>query len=242
MIVADEKFYGRLKARKLTQRQQWCFDTLLSQVKIASFAEVDFENYPMIFFEIGFGSGEHIAQMALNNQNALYVGCEPFINGVASLLTKIDDLQIKNIRIYQGDARCIIKEIPSESLDGVFLLFPDPWAKRRHIKRRFLQESTITNIYAKLKSGGFWRIATDHKDYASWVLKLFNNEKFRCLFDGQFFDRETRQEEQVWPKTRYEQKATGEILYASFVKNAHICSSEHMSAKASSISSSNSSR
>lgn len=214
VTIVDEKFYGRMKSRSLTARQELLFETLMPRIGIKSFAEIDNAGFDRIFLEIGFGGGEHIAQMALNNPNDLFIGCEPFINGVASLLVKIDENKIQNIRIYQADARTLIKEIPDNSLSGVFLLFPDPWPKRKHIKRRFLQDKTITDLYNRLKVGGFWRIASDHKEYKPWILKLFNQEKFKSCFEMKVFNRDTRPDPETWPKTRYEQKATEEILYA----------------------------
>ena len=214
----DEKFYGRIKSRSLTARQERLFETLMPEVEIKAFLEIDFSKFKRIFLEIGFGSGEHIAQMALNNPKDLFIGCEPFINGVASLLVKIDEKNIRNIRVLKSDARPFIKNIPNDLLSGVFLLFPDPWPKRKHIKRRFLQEKSIEDIYNRLKIGGFWRLASDHKEYKSWILKLFNQEKFQKIFEMKTFNRETRPDEKVWPKTRYEQKATEEILYAECLK------------------------
>lgn len=224
ITIVDEKFYGRMKSRNLTVRQESLFETLLPEVKIDSFEEIDTSGFKRIFLEIGFGSGEHIAKMAMSNPNDLFIGCEPFINGVASLLVKIDENKIKNIRIYQFDARILIKGIPENILSGVFLLFPDPWPKRKHIKRRFLQDKTIIDLYNRLKVGGFWRLASDHKEYKPWILKLFNQEKFKEYFDMKTFKSENRPEQEIWPVTRYEQKAIDEILYVECVKRGNtIC-------------------
>jgi len=218
ITIVEEKFYGRLKSRRLTDRQEMLFKTLFMDISINSFEDIRKLNYKDIFFEIGFGRGEHIANMALSNPNGLFIGCEPFVNGVASLLTKIDDLKIANIRIYQNNARKLLKEIPNETLSGVFLLFPDPWPKRKHIRRRFLQEKTILMIYEKLKKNGFWRIASDHKEYKAWVLKLFKQEKIIGKFREALFDRDSRPSYELWPQTRYEKKAVDEILYAVYTK------------------------
>ncbi len=218
ITIVEEKFYGRLKSRRLTDRQELLFKTLFKNIAITSFKDIDVNDHQDIFFEIGFGGGEHIANMALSNPKGLFIGCEPFVNGVAALLTKIDDLKITNIRIYQNDAKNLLKEIPNKILSGVFLLFPDPWPKRKHIRRRFLQEKTILMIHDKLKKDGFWRIASDHKEYKSWILKLFKQEKIREKFSEKLFDSTTRPSFQSWPQTRYEQKAIDEILYAIYTK------------------------
>ncbi len=215
----DEKFYGRIKTRNLTSRQELLYETLMPSVEIKSFTDIDVSNFSRIYLEIGFGSGEHIAQMAINNPRDLFIGCEPFVNGIASLLVKIDTSNIKNIKIYPADARTFIRGIPNSALSGVFLLFPDPWPKRKHIKRRFLQEKTIADIYDKLRIGGFWRLASDHNDYKNWIVKLFNQEKFRNCFEINTFDRKTRPDVTIWAKTRYEQKATNDILYVECIKN-----------------------
>lgn len=217
----DEKFYGRIKTRNLTNRQELLYKTLMPEIEIKAFDDTNVSDFAHIFLEIGFGSGEHIAQMAMSNPNDLFIGCEPFVNGVASLLVKVDENKIKNIRIYQADARAFIKSIPNDSLSGVFLLFPDPWPKRKHIKRRFLQDKTITDIYNKLRVGGFWRLASDHKEYKTWILKLFNQETFRDCFDMKTFDKKTRPDVSIWAKTRYEQKAVEDILYVECVKNGN---------------------
>lgn len=214
----DEKFYGRLKSRSLTERQENLFNSLFKEVSISSFSDIDMSGYDKVFLEIGFGGGEHIAHMALNNPKSLFIGCEPFVNGVASLLVKMDEDNIKNIRIYQEDAKKLISEIPDNFLDGAFLLFPDPWPKRRHIKRRFIQDKTIKSIYRILKDGGVWKIATDHLEYQKWVLKMFSQDWVSKIFSGTLYNNESRPIEDVWPKTRYEQKSVNDILFAIYVK------------------------
>ena len=214
-----EKFYGRIKTRDLTNKQELLYKTLMPELEIESFTDINISNFAGIYLEIGFGGGEHVAQMAMNNHEDLFIGCEPFVNGIASLLVKIDANNIKNIRIYPGDARTFIRSIPDGVLSGVFLLFPDPWPKRKHIKRRFLQEKTITDIYNKLRIGGFWRLASDHNGYKEWILKLFNQEKFKKSFELKTFDKKNRPDVAIWAKTRYEQKAMEDILYVECIKN-----------------------
>ncbi|MDR3030945.1 MAG: tRNA (guanosine(46)-N7)-methyltransferase TrmB [Holosporales bacterium] len=214
----DEKFYGRIKSRALTQRQILLFDKL-SGIFISSINDVHFDNKEL-FLEIGFGSGEHIAQMAVKNPDKVFIGCEPFINGIASLLGKIDDNNIRNIFIFQGDARIFMKESPNDFYSGVFLLFPDPWPKRRHIRRRFIQEKTILEMGRILKKGTYWRIASDQPEYKKWILNNFSKDPAATIFSYETFNALSRPSEEIWPKTRYEKKATEDILYLIAFKSS----------------------
>ncbi|MDR0640285.1 MAG: tRNA (guanosine(46)-N7)-methyltransferase TrmB [Holosporales bacterium] len=211
----DEKFYGRLKSRALTKKQSELFEFLFQRVSITAFREIDIA-YRDVFLEIGFGSGEHLAQLASLNSSKLFVGCEMFINGIASLLTKIEQLNLANLKIFQGDARKLLHEIPDKCIDGVFLLFPDPWPKRKHMKRRFIQSDTIVTLHRILKVGGSCRIATDDEGYAGWVEKCFT--PFEKHFSIEVMDSESRPPESVWPKTRYEQKAVKSCKFFLFIK------------------------
>ncbi len=215
-IVNLEKFYGRLKSRALTETQKTLFETLLPQIRINTADEIASYKHDKIFLEIGFGGGEHIAQLAVQNPSNLFIGAEPFINGIASLLCKISDNNIKNIRIFDDDIRKILPSMMDKVIDGVFLMFPDPWSKRRHIKRRFVNEFNIGKIYKILKQGGFWKIATDHIDYAKHTLKIFENHK--GLFSKkEEYNKETRPTALKWPHTRYEQKSKSDsFLYVVY--------------------------
>ncbi|MDR1391119.1 MAG: tRNA (guanosine(46)-N7)-methyltransferase TrmB [Holosporales bacterium] len=218
VAIIDERFYGRLKTRSLTVKQKALFDTMFKDVSISSGDDINEKEYKKIFLEIGFGSGEHITQLAVNTPSSLFIGCEPFINGIASLLSKIDESGISNIRIYHGDAKKLIREVPDNFFSGAFLLFPDPWPKRRHLKRRFIQERTILEVHNKLKKEGYWRMATDHEEYKNWILKLFNQEKFKEFFDLDMLGKFSRPDLDFWPKTRYEEKATNEVWYFTCIK------------------------
>lgn len=215
-----EKFYGRIKSRSLTENQTRLFDELLPDISIKdpTLFTVSSLGYDNVFIEIGFGGGEHIAAQAMNNPNNLYIGCEPFINGVASLLVKIDENAIKNILIFPDDARKLLCEIPECSIDGVFLLFPDPWPKRRHFDRRFVNNSNMSIIHKILKEKGTWKIATDHKDYASWILKKF--EQHSDLFEiNKKYSKLNRPSLNAWPQTRYELKSDSDsMLYVIYEK------------------------
>ncbi|MDR1333170.1 MAG: tRNA (guanosine(46)-N7)-methyltransferase TrmB [Holosporales bacterium] len=203
-----------MRSGKLTSDQERLFKSLLPNVSLTSFSDLkdDLQKYKAIFIEVGFGCGEHIAQLATLHKDSLFIGCEAFVNGVAALLVKIEKFNIENIRIFYGDARLLISEIPDGLLEGVFILFPDPWPKRRHIKRRILQSDTIAMIHSKLKDGGILRIATDHPEYQLWIKRLITHDMAN-MFEVKSFDRSTRPDEQSWPTTRYECKATDDILY-----------------------------
>jgi tRNA (guanine-N7-)-methyltransferase len=213
-----EKLYGRVKSRALTNRQAELYKSLLPGVSIASFDSSFLSRYVGVSFEIGFGSGEHLFQLAISSPNKLFIGCEFFINGITSLLSKIDEEKIENIKIFQGDARKLIPEIPNSTIENVFLLFPDPWPKRKHIYRRFVQERTILGIYKMLRDDGFLKIATDCPTYAQWVNTVLATPSCDKKFAIETFDLSSRPDESVWPKTRYERKSIENCTFFSLKK------------------------
>ena len=155
--------------------------------------------------EVGFGGGEHLAEQARRNPDTGYIGCEPFENGVAKLLTQVQTSKLRNVRVVPDDARDILVRLPDASLSFVFVLFPDPWPKLRHYKRRFIQTRTLDQIHRLLKPGGELRIATDHTDYGQWAL-------MHLMRDNRFSWAATRAADwrvrpADWVATRYEQKA-----------------------------------
>lgn len=207
-----EKFYGRRKAKPLNMNQAKLFEELLPQLKIGSWKEVESLGYSELALEIGFGGGEHLAAQAEMIPDTLFIGGDPFVNGVGSLLEYIDKLNLKNVRVFPDDARDLIDNVPAGSFNEVFLLFPDPWPKRRHFQRRFVNEENIKKIHRILKPKGVWKIATDHIDYAKWILKHVDDAD--ALFSKKVFRKENRPSEETWPKTRYELKSdSGDILY-----------------------------
>ncbi len=155
--------------------------------------------------EVGFGGGEHLAEQARRHPDTGFIGCEPFENGVAKLLTQVQASRLRNVRVVPDDARDILVRLPDASLSFVFVLFPDPWPKLRHHKRRFIQTRTLDQIHRLLKPGGELRIATDHTDYGQWALMhLMRDNRFEwaamCADDW-------RVRPADWVPTRYEQKA-----------------------------------
>lgn len=155
--------------------------------------------------EVGFGGGEHLAEQARLNPDTGYIGCEPFENGVAKLLTQVQASRLRNVRVVPDDARDILVRLPDGSLSKVFVLFPDPWPKLRHHKRRFIQKRTLDQIFRLLKPGGELRIATDHADYGQWALMhLMRDNRFEWAAT-RAADWRVRPDD--WVATRYEQKA-----------------------------------
>jgi tRNA (guanine-N7-)-methyltransferase len=155
--------------------------------------------------EVGFGGGEHLAEQARRHPDTGFIGCEPFENGVAKLLTQVQASGLRNVRVVPDDARDILVRLPDASLSFVFVLFPDPWPKLRHHKRRFIQTRTLDQIHRLLKPGGELRIATDHTDYGQWALMhLMRDNRFEWAAT-RAADWRVRPDD--WVATRYEQKA-----------------------------------
>src|SRR5439155_8581182 len=124
-----------------------------------------------VWLEVGFGGGEHLAEQAARRPDVLMLGAEPFLNGVASALRHIDERGLANVRLHAGDARELMAALPDASLDRLIVLFPDPWPKARHHKRRLIQPAFLDEAARLLKRGGRLRFATDWADYADWTLE-----------------------------------------------------------------------
>lgn len=212
----NRTLYGRRQSRPLKDKQKTLFEMLLPTL---TFSLEEVKTLPIdqqIWIEIGFGGGEHLCTQALNYPNIMFIGCEPFVNGVGSLLKQIEAHNLKNIKIFQNDARFLLEALPDNSVDKIFLLFPDPWPKKRHFKRRFVQKDSIKEIHRILKSDGEWRIATDHEGYAIWVNEQFNQPESLMLFAQQHEDIYKRPSITEWPETRYEQKANLDSRKSAF--------------------------
>jgi tRNA (guanine-N7-)-methyltransferase len=161
--------FGRIKSRPIKPRQAALLETLLPKVAFDPAEPLAGETW----LEIGFGGGEHLAAQAVRHPDVRIIGAEPFVNGVASALRHIDEAGAGNVRLHQGDAREVIAALPDASLTRVFILFPDPWPKARHNKRRLVQPQTVADIARVLKPGGRLRFATDVADYANRALEAF---------------------------------------------------------------------
>jgi tRNA (guanine-N7-)-methyltransferase len=178
-------FYGRRKGKALNVGRRSLLDTLLPDVRISvpgtdgSVPGTDQIIDPHTFFpkapsgvrmEIGFGSGEHLAAQAKDNPDIGFIGCEVFLNGVASLLRYVAQDNLTNVRIFDNDVRHLLPRIQSASLTRVSLLFPDPWPKTRHAKRRFVSPAMLDEMARLLVDGGELRVASDHPVYQEWTL------------------------------------------------------------------------
>lgn len=212
--AADNRraFYGRRKGRPLRRRRADLLETLLpalalplSQPPRDPLGVLFTPPVRSIFLEIGFGGGEHLAAAGKAHPEAGLIGCEPFINGMARALSLIEEAQLANVRLHFGDAADVIGWLPDAALARVDLLYPDPWPKRRHWKRRFVQDETVAALARVLAAGGEFRFATDWPDYAAWTLE-------RLLRSPSFAWNAERADDwrRPWPgyvRTRYEEKA-----------------------------------
>jgi tRNA (guanine-N7-)-methyltransferase len=123
-----------------------------------------------LWLEVGFGAGEHLAAQAAAHPEIGIIGCEPFVNGVAALLSLVDRMGLANVRVFDDDARPLLAALPAAAIDRVFVLFPDPWPKRRHHKRRFIAPPTLDALARVMGDGAELRFASDDMDYVRWTL------------------------------------------------------------------------
>jgi tRNA (guanine-N7-)-methyltransferase len=211
-------FYGRLKGKSLRKSQKVYIDEDLAAL---SPGKVDWDVNPErealdlkalfgdrpVWLEIGFGGGEHMVHQAARNPEMGFIGCEPYINGVAMLLGKIREEGCENIRIHPGDVRDLFDVLPEKSVDRAFLLYPDPWPKKRHHRRRFVTPEHLEPLAQVLKPGAIFRVATDIPDYVRQTLQQVPKHGFEWLAEGPADWREPWDD---WLSTRYEQKALRE--------------------------------
>jgi len=177
------RLFGRAQGKPLSPRQQSLVDDFLPRITLPESGEINpdalLPGCDRHILEIGFGGGEHLAGQAERNPTAGYIGIEPFLNGVAKALTQVEAAGLTNVRIWRGDARDALPRFAPASLDRIFLLFPDPWHKKRHAKRRFVQQATRDEFARLLKPGGTLRIATDVKSYADHcMIELQGDDRF----------------------------------------------------------------
>ena len=174
---SDHRFYGRRKGKPLKAGRERLLDTLLPKLRVEPpSAALDpcslFAHAPAeVWLEIGFGSGEHLAGQAEAHPAVGFLGAKVFLNGVASFLRHVDERKLANVRIYDADVRSLLPAFPASSFERISLLFPDPWPKTRHAKRRFVGPSNLNEVSRLLADGGEFRVYTDHPIYARWTLQ-----------------------------------------------------------------------
>ncbi|MDX3969521.1 MAG: tRNA (guanine(46)-N(7))-methyltransferase TrmB [Bradyrhizobium sp.] len=220
---SDRAFFGRRKGHKLRQHQAGLIEQLLPHLALdidgeapadarAIFAPVAED----VRLEIGFGGGEHLAAEATTFPATGFIGCEPYVNGMAKILAQIEAANIGNIRLFAGDAAELLAWLPEDSLSRIDLIHPDPWPKRRHWKRRFVQDRTIAAMARVLRSGGEFRFVCDIDDYCAWTLShLARSQDFVWLAERADDFR------QPWPgytMTRYGRKAAREGRKAAYLR------------------------
>lgn len=222
------KFFGRRKGRVIRKTKGFLLESFLPSIKIDENTVFDKETMfatpkKQVFMEIGFGDGTHLAGQALKNPDVGFIGIEVFQNGVANLLSLLTGIkegvdlpeQVElangredNIRVFDDDARLLFAKIPDGFLDKVFLLFPDPWPKKKHSGRRFVNPDNLKEIARMLRSGGVLRIATDHKIYKAWTLKTMaacKDFKWTAKTSDDWRNPPTD-----WVETKYQKKALRE--------------------------------
>ncbi len=213
-------FYGRRQGKRLRPKQAAGISGTLPNLQIdcsgpvrpdALFAS----DKTAYWLEIGFGGGEHLINNARLHPDIGHLGCEPFINGMAKLVLLIENEGIDAIRLHNDDAVQLLDQLPDASLDRIYLLYPDPWPKRRHNKRRFVSDENLSRMARVLKPGGEFRFASDIDHYVGWTLaRILRSPDF--VWTAEQPD-DWRLPWENWPSTRYEAKAIREGRKSSYI-------------------------
>ncbi|MBQ9034685.1 MAG: tRNA (guanosine(46)-N7)-methyltransferase TrmB [Alphaproteobacteria bacterium] len=228
--AAKPKFFGRRKGRVIRKAKSFLLENFLPKIKlpankIANIAKCFNSPYNRYCLEIGFGDGEHLAAIAATAADTGFIGVEVYKNGVANLLSLLTgikegndcpadaDVSISanrtdNVRIFDDDVRLLFASLPDSSFDKIYLLFPDPWPKKKHSGRRFINSDNLRELARLLKKGGILQIATDHQVYKRWVLEQMRENKdfvwlAKCSNDW-------RMPPADWHETKYQRKAIRE--------------------------------
>ena len=217
---APGSFFGRRKGKALRDAQQERIATLLPGLRLPAEGALDparfFPERPAsLHLEIGFGGGEHLVQRAAEAPRTGFVGVEPFVNGVAKCLAALDEGGLRNVRIWDDDAASLLPRLPAACLDRVYVLYPDPWPKRRQRKRRFVSDANLAALARVIRPGGELRFASDIDDYVGWVLaRVARSPDFRWTARTAA---DWREPWDGWRSTRYEAKALREGRVSSYL-------------------------
>lgn len=214
-----QRHYGRRRGRRLRPTRQALLATLLPRLRLPPLPP-DGDAYGLadvlgpgrdgggrtdLWLEIGFGAGEHLAAMAAAHPDVGFIGCEPYVNGVASLLAQIERLGLDNIRLFDDDARLLLPALPEARLGRVMLLFPDPWPKKRHAHRRFVCDEIMDRLACAMRDRAEFRFASDDEDYVDWTVDIIARHPAFMPADAEEIVCTSRPP--GWPPTRYEEKA-----------------------------------
>lgn len=208
--------FGRIKSRKLSNHKNSLYDELLPQYEIKDFDNLEITAQDVaarkpkkVCLEIGFGFGDYTFENAKSNPNTLFFASEPHINGVVNLLSKLEQEPLNNLKVTCEDARLLLEKFSDQTFDQVLVLFPDPWPKSRHFKRRLIQAEFLDQILSpKMKKGAILTIATDHDLYKTWILsEVYQSREFT-------WDAKSKKDWKVfpadWVETKYQKKAARE--------------------------------
>ena len=209
--IQGSRVYGRRLTKPLTKTSEARLREYFPKYSISlEGGQVDYTklfgyNPREVWLEIGFGKGEHLISQAKANPDVGFIGCEPYVNGVSGLVDQMVRDNVTNIRFFMDDARLLMDATKKQSVSRAFILFPDPWRKKRHYKRRIVSAGNLTVLAEILKDGAQLRIGTDHHDYCRWILaRLMEDINFN--WNGSHPD-EWHKRSADWPQTRYEKKA-----------------------------------
>ena len=227
-VPEQPKFFGRRKGRVIRKAKSYLLESMLPQLRISQKSDFNAQTLfgepkKEICLEIGFGDGQHIYGQAKQHHENGYVGVEVFQNGVANLMTLISGIKegselpqeidafsypVNNIRVFDDDVRLLFNQIPDAFFDKVFLLFPDPWPKKKHEGRRFVNPNNLRELARLLKKNGILQIATDHAVYKGWVLHTMAKDK-NFVWTAKSSD-DWRLPPADWFETKYQRKAVRE--------------------------------
>jgi tRNA (guanine-N7-)-methyltransferase len=225
---STEAFYGRRHGKTLRPNPSQALARELPRYRLdlaapspATLSALFEAEVQDVWLEIGFGGGEHLLHNAVTHPGAGFIGVEPFVNGMAKLMSALTGKPMGNIRVYNDDATQLLDWLPDASLSGIDLLYPDPWPKKRHWKRRFVNEINLDRFARVLRSGGAFRFASDLDSYVNWTLL---HCRAHSAFEWRAADADDwRRPYPGWPGTRYEKKALREKrqpAYLTFLRKS----------------------
>lgn len=206
-----EAFFGRRKGKHLKANHITALEEVLPRLKLDLSQKIENVDslwdrpFDTVRLEIGFGGGEHLLSRARSMPETAFIGIEPFVNSMAKLVRSVNVAPIDNLRLYDDDATLVLDWLPENSIDHIDLLYPDPWPKRRHWKRRFVSKTNLDRFARVLKPGGRFCFASDIDTYVNWTLQhIAAHPEFDWLAEG---PQDWQDPWQDWPSTRYEAKA-----------------------------------